>query len=106
MGAFTSAWQNKLDAINDLQVALYARKTNTAADDTTINPTLQNLALEEQSLEAAIEADDAPVLPGPTPADATALQNAIKAAENAIAANAAVNTLVNAAAVLIGTMSP
>ena len=106
MGPFVSALQNKLDAVHDLVLALTARKTNTAADDAVINPTLTALNNEAADLQAAISAANAPTLPGPSPADATALQNAIKAAENVITANASVNALANAAVVLIGTIKP
>ena len=104
VGAFKSAYQNKLDAVHDLILALQARKTDTAADDASLNPTLISLGDEASNLEAAIEADDAPILSGPSAADATALQNAIAAAENVIAANAATNALIHAAVVLIGTL--
>jgi hypothetical protein len=104
MGAFISAFQNKLDTVHDLVLAFSARKTDTAADDAVINPTLTALNNEADDIEAALSADDAPTLPGPTAADATALQNAIRAAENAISENASINTLANAAVVLIGTM--
>lgn len=104
MGAYISALQNKLDAVHDLVLALTARKTNTAADDAVINPTLTALSNEADDLDAALSADNAPNLPAPSPASATALQNAIKAAENAIAQSAATNALVNAAVVLVGTM--
>ena len=104
MGAFTGSYKNKLDAIHDLELALRAKKTMTGTDDLVINPTLESLASEAEALEAAIAADNTPVLQGPSPADATALQNAIIAAENAIRQNATVNALANAAAVLIGTM--
>lgn len=104
MGAYVSALQNKLDAVHDLVLALTAKKTNTAADDTVINPTLMALDNEADDIDAALSAENAPTLPGPSPADATALQNAIKAAEDAIAAGASINTLANAAVVLVGTM--
>lgn len=104
MGAFESAYQNKLDAVHDLILALQARRTNTAADESVINPTLVSLGDEASNLESAIEADDTPVLSGPSAADATALQNAIASAENVIAANAATNALVHAAVVLVGTL--
>jgi hypothetical protein len=104
MGAFNSAFQNKLDAVHDLVLALTARKTNTAADDAVINPTLTALDNEADDIDAALSADSAPTMPGPSPADATALQNAIKAAEDVIAATASINALANAAVVLIGTM--
>lgn len=103
-GGFTSSLRNKRDAIHDLELALRAKRTMTAADDTVINPTLNALAAEARRLDAAIAADDTPVLDGPSPADATALQNAIQAAEDAIAKNASVNALANAAVVLIGTL--
>jgi hypothetical protein len=104
MGAYVSAVQNKLDAVHDLVLALTARKTNTAADETAINPTLTALSNEADDLDAALSAESAPTLSGPSPAVATALQNAIKAAENAIAQDASTNALINAAVVLIGTM--
>jgi hypothetical protein len=104
MGALLSALQNKLDAVHDLVLALTARMTYTSADETVINPTLTALNIEAENLRAAISAAAAPTLPGPSAADAAALQNAIKAAESAISANASVNVLANAAAVLIGTM--
>lgn len=103
-GGFTSSFRNKRDAIHDLELALRARRTMTAADDTVINPVLNALAAEARRLDAAIAADDTPVLQGPSPADATALQNAIQAAENVIAQNASINALANAAVVLIGTL--
>lgn len=105
MGGFTSAYQNKLDAVHDLVLALLARKTNTAADDAQINPTLISLNNEVSNLQAAIAADETPVLEGPSGADATALSSAIAAAENAIAQNASINTLVHTATVLIGTLN-
>src|SRR5574341_249281 len=105
MGAFTAAYKNKLDAIHDLELALRAKRTMTGADDLVINPTLQALGNEAEDLQAAIAADNTPQLAGPSAADATALQNAIIAAETAIRQNASVNDLANAAAVLIGTMS-
>jgi hypothetical protein len=104
MGAYISAYQNKLDAVHDLVLAFTARKTDTAADEAVINPTLTALNKEAYNLEAALAADDAPTLAGPSAADATALQNAMKKAEDAIAANAAINDLANAAVVLIGTL--
>lgn len=104
MGALISALKNKLDAVHDLVLALNARKSNTAADDTAINPTLTALDDEADDIDAALSAANAPTLPGPDPATATALQNAIKAAEDAIAQSAATDTLINAAVVLIGTM--
>lgn len=104
MGAYTSSYKNKLDAVHDLELALRSKRTMTAADDLIINPTLQALGNEAGRLEAAIAADDTPQLQGPSPADATALQNAIISAENVIWQNASVNDLANAAAVLIGTM--
>jgi hypothetical protein len=104
MGAFISAFQNKLDTVHDLVLALTTKKTDTAADDAVLNPTLTALNNEADDIEAALSAQNAPALPGPSAADATALQNAIKAAENAIAQNASVNSLANAAVVLIGTM--
>jgi hypothetical protein len=104
MAGFTSLYQNKLDAVHDLTLALLARRTMTADDDVVINPTLTALDNEAEALDAAIDADNTPVLQGPTPADATALQNAIHAAEDVIAQNGSVNALANAAAVLIGTV--
>lgn len=104
MAAFVSAFQNKLDAVHDLILALSARKTNTAADDTAINPTLTALDDEAANIQAALSAADAPTLPGPDPATATSLQNAIKIAEDSIARSVSTNALINAAVVLIGTM--
>ena len=104
IGGFTSSFQNKLDSVHDLELALRAKRTMTASDDTVINPTLNALAAEAHRLEAAIAADDTPVLDGPSPEDAAALQSAIAAAENVIAQNGAVNDLVNAAAALIDTL--
>ncbi len=104
MGAFTSSFQNKLDAVHDLELALRAKLTMTDADEVVINPTLIALSDEALALQAAITADKSPVLQGPHPADATALQNAIRTAEELIAQNASVNALANAAQVLIGTM--
>lgn len=104
IGGFTSSFQNKLDAVHDLELALRAKRTMTASDDTVINPTLNALAAEAHRLEAAIAADDTPVLDGPSPQDAAALQSAIAAAENVIAQNEGVNALVSAAATLIDTL--
>jgi len=104
MGAFTASLKNKLDAIHDLELALRARRTMTGADDLMLNPTLKALGNAASDVQAAIDADKTPTLEGPSPADATALQNAIQAAENAIKQNASINDLVNCAAVLIGTM--
>src|SRR5262249_44172797 len=104
VGAFKSAFQNKLDAVHDLILALQARKTDTAADEAVLNPTLISLGDEASNLEAAIAADDSPILEGPSGAEATALQSAIAAAENAIAISAAINTLIHAAVTLINTL--
>ena len=104
MGAFISAFQNKLDAVHDLVLAFTARQTDTAADDQVINPTLTALNNEAGDLEAALSAANAPTLPGPSATDAAALQNAIKAAEAAIAKNVATNALAKAAVTLIGSV--
>jgi hypothetical protein len=104
MGAFISAFQNKLDAVHDLVLAFTARQTDTAADDAVINPTLTALNDEAADLEAALSANTAPTMPGPSAADATALQNAIKAAENAIARNATTNALAKAATTLLASV--
>ena len=106
IGGFTSSLNRKLTAIHDIEIALRARRTMTAADETVINPTLRSLSAEVQRINAAIAADDSPILEGPSPADATALQNAIRACEDVIAQNASVNALANAAVVLIGTLRP
>jgi hypothetical protein len=104
MGAFTSSYRNKLDAVHDLELALLAKRTMTGADEMVINPTIVSLSNEAEALAAAIAADETEVLQGPSPADATALQNAIRATEDVIQRNGSVNALANAAAVLIGTM--
>src|SRR5690242_12608222 len=103
MGQSTGALKNKLDAIHDLDLALRAKRTMTAADDDEINPTLDALAAEAGNVEAQIAADNDPTLPGPDPATAQALQDAIRSAENVIRQNGAVNDLVKAATTLINT---
>ena len=104
MGAFISAFQNKLDAVHDLVLAFTARQTGSASDDRVINPTLTALNNEADDLEGALSADTAPTMPGPSATDAAALQNAIKAAEDAIAQNAATNALAKAAVTLIASV--
>ena len=105
MGASTAALNSKLAAIRDLDRALRARRTMTAADDDQINPTLDALAAEAGNVQAQIAADTDPTLPGPSAADAKALQDAIAAAENVIKQNASVNALVKAATTLINTLN-
>ena len=104
MGAFAAFYQRKIHAIQKLELALFAKRTMTGQDDLVINPMLKALQSEEDAIRAAQANDNTTVLNGPTAADATALQNAIKAAEDAIAQNASINNLANAAAVLIGTV--
>ena len=104
MGQSTSALQNKLDAINHLDLALRAKRTMTGEDDLVINPTLDAMAAEEGNVQAAIAADKDPTLQGPNPDDAKALQDAILAAENVIRQNGQVNELVKAATTLINTL--
>jgi hypothetical protein len=101
---FVASFQNKLDAVRKLELALRAKRTMTAADETIINPTLDSLDAEALALEAAIAADDTPVLEGPSAEDAAALQEAIRAAEDVIQQNASVNALVNAATELISAL--
>jgi hypothetical protein len=105
MGQSTGALKNKLDAIHDLDLALRAKRTMTAADDEEINPTLDALAAEAGNVEAQIAADTDPTLPGPDAADAQALQDAILSAEKVIRRNGSIKALVKAATTLISTLN-
>ena len=98
-----NALQRKRIALFDIELGLMGRRTFTSAD-TPIDHMLGLLNAEINIIDGLINAAETPSLDPPTPAEATALQNAIMAAENAIAQNASVNNLLNAASVLIGTM--
>jgi hypothetical protein len=97
------ALQNKLDAVIDLELALRARLTNTAADEP-VMALIDQLAEEAQALEDILDDGAEPSIGALGPADATALQNAINKAETAIKQTDSLNNLLNAAAVLLGTV--
>jgi hypothetical protein len=97
------ALQNKLDAVIDLELALRARLTGTASDDSMLSM-IDRLANEAQALNAVLEDAQEPSVGSLSAADATALQNAISKAETTIKQSDSLNNLLNAAAVLLGTM--
>jgi hypothetical protein len=98
-----AALENKYDAIVDLELALRAKLTGTSADDS-INSTLQLLENEANALNAVLDDGADPSISTVSPADATALQNAILKAEEAIKQAGSVESLLNSAAVLVGTV--
>jgi hypothetical protein len=98
-----AALENKYDAIVDLELALRAKLTGTAVDDP-INSALQLLENEANALNAVLDGGADPSISTVSPADATALQNAILQAEDAIKQAGSVQSLLNSAAVLVGTV--
>jgi hypothetical protein len=98
-----AALENKNDAIVDLELALRAKLTDTAADDQ-INPILDLLENEAKAINAILDDEDEPTIDTVSPADATALQNAINKAETSIKQTDTVQSLISAAAVLVGTI--
>jgi hypothetical protein len=104
-GGRVEALQSKLDAIERLEEALRARRTNTPADDDLINPNIDALTNEKRAVEAEIVAAETQTLDPPSETDVLALRNAIRDAEDAIAKNTAVNQLIKAATALARTLS-
>jgi len=98
-----NALKRKSNAIIDLEIRLQSLRTNTSADDP-INSSLQMLANEEATIQNILDNDRGATIDAVSPADAMALQNAVKAAEDAIEQTASVQNALNAAAVLIGTI--
>jgi ABC-type amino acid transport substrate-binding protein len=100
-----AALENKYDSIVDLELALRAKLTGTASDDS-INASLELLEDEANALNEVLDedSDTEPSIAVVGPADAEALQNAIFKAENAIKQSGTVQSLLNAAAVLVGTL--
>jgi hypothetical protein len=104
-GARVQALQAKLDALTRLEDALRARRTVVGEDLEEIRLNLRSIANAKRAVEAQIVAAQTTVLAPPNGADITALRNAIRDAERAIAQNAAVNQLVRAATALIRTLN-
>ena len=98
-----AALENKYDAIVDLELALRSKLTGTAGDDS-INSILDLLENEASALNGVLDSGSDPSIEALTPADAAALQNAINNAEIAIKQTDTVQSLLNAAAVLVGTI--
>jgi hypothetical protein len=98
-----AALENKYDAIVDLELALRAKLTGTSADDQ-ITPILDLLENEAKAINSVLDAGDAPSISSVGPADAAALQNAINNAEVTIKQSGSVQSLLSAAAVLVGTI--
>jgi hypothetical protein len=98
-----AALERKYLAVVHLEVVLRGQLTGTAADDQ-ISAMLEMLHNEADALNAVIDGQQDPSIETLGPADATALQNAVQAAENTVAQGGAVQTALNAAAVLIGTL--
>lgn len=97
------ALQQKLDATIDLELALRARLSGTSNDDS-ILPMIDRLADEAAAIEAILDDAEEPSIDALSPADATALQNAITRAETSIKQTDSLSNLLNAAAVLLGTV--
>ena len=104
VGGRVEALRSKLDAIEALEIALRAQRTNTPADEIELNPNLDSLRNERRVVEAQIAAALAAPLPPPSEADVMALRQAIREAEDVIARTAAVNRLIEAATALIKTL--
>ena len=99
------ALQDKLKALEQLEAALSARQTSSAADDDEINPSLDAIANAKRVVEAKIAAARTGVLAPPSEADVSKLRDAIRNSENVIASNASVNQLARAATALIKAFS-
>jgi hypothetical protein len=97
------ALQSKFDALGRIADALRAQLGKSAADDDRINANIDSLTGEQRTVEAQIAAAQTGTLAPPSQVDVSALQDAIKAADDAIAQSAAVNQLIKAAAELIKT---
>jgi hypothetical protein len=98
-----AALENKYDAVVDLELALRAKLTGTAEDDS-LNTILELLEDEANALNDVLDNGAGPTINALSPADAEALQNAILKAENTIHQSGSVQSLLNAAAVLVGTL--
>ena len=94
--------ENKYDAIVDLEFAL-AHLTATSTD-APISSALQLLENEANALNAVLDGSADPSISTVSPADATALQNAILKAEDTIKQAGSLQSLLNSAAVLAGTV--
>jgi hypothetical protein len=97
------ALENKYEAIVDVELALNAKLTGTSADDS-VSAMLDILENEADALNAVLDDGGEPSIDTISPADAEALQNAINKAENAIKQTDSVQSLMNAAAILVGTI--
>ena len=102
--AGVQALQNKLDALGRLLDAFNAQLGKSPADDVRINDGIDSLTNSQRVLQAQIAAAQEGTLDPPSQADVSALQAAIKAADDVIARNASVDQLIGAAAALIKTL--
>ena len=98
-----AALENKYEAIVDLELALNAKLTGTSVDDS-VTSMLELLENEADAINAILNDGEDPSIEAISPADAEALQNAINKAETSIGQSAAVQSLLNAAAILVGTI--
>jgi hypothetical protein len=96
--------QDKLDALGRLRDALNAQLGNSPAADVRINANIDSLTDAQRVVQAQMAAAQEGTLAPPSQADVTALQAAIKAADDLIAGNASVDQLIGAAAALIKTL--
>lgn len=98
-----AALENKNEAIVDLELALNAKLTGTSADDS-VSAMLDILENEADAINAILDDGEDASIDAVSPADAEALQNAINRAETAIKQTDTVQSLLNAAAILVGTI--